>query len=94
MARGWGREEDFAAEREDVPPGPSPRSAYITPEGYSQLKAEYDQLFRVRRPEVVRALAAARPKATVPKMPNTFTARKSCAKLTGAYTTFRNAFPT
>ena len=59
MARGWGREEDFAAEREGAPPGPSPRSAYITPEGYSQLKAEYDQLFRVRRPEVVRALAAA-----------------------------------
>jgi transcription elongation factor GreB len=59
MARGWGREGDFAAEREQSPPAPSPRSAYITPEGYARLKAEYDQLFRVRRPEVVRALAAA-----------------------------------
>jgi transcription elongation factor GreB len=34
-------------------------SAYITPEGYSRLKAEYDQLWSIRRPEVVRALAAA-----------------------------------
>ncbi len=59
MARGWGREEDFAAEREESPPAPPPRSAYITPEGYARLKAEYDQLYRVRRPEVVRALAAA-----------------------------------
>lgn len=59
MARGWGREEDFDAEREDSPPALAPRSAYITTEGYAHLKAEYDQLFRVRRPDVVRALAAA-----------------------------------
>ncbi len=59
MARGWGREGDFDADREDSPPAPPARSAYITPEGYENLKAEYDQLFRVRRPEVVRALAAA-----------------------------------
>jgi transcription elongation factor GreB len=34
-------------------------SPYITREGYDRLKAEYDQLWNVRRPEVVRALAAA-----------------------------------
>jgi transcription elongation factor GreB len=34
-------------------------SLYITREGYGRLKAEYDRLWRVRRPEVVRALAAA-----------------------------------
>jgi transcription elongation factor GreB len=34
-------------------------SLYITREGYERLRAEYDQLWRVRRPEVVRALAAA-----------------------------------
>ncbi|MEK6805071.1 MAG: transcription elongation factor GreB [Pseudomonadota bacterium] len=34
-------------------------SPYITPEGYTTLKAEYDQLWQVRRPEVVRALTAA-----------------------------------
>jgi transcription elongation factor GreB len=34
-------------------------SPYITPEGYARLKAEYDQLWSVRRPEVVKALAAA-----------------------------------
>ena len=39
---------------------PQPRSsAYITREGYDRLKAEYQQLYGVRRPEVVRALAAA-----------------------------------
>lgn len=39
---------------------PQPRSsAYITSEGYDRLKAEYDQLWNVRRPEVVKALAAA-----------------------------------
>lgn len=38
---------------------PPPSAAYITAEGHARLKAEYDQLWRVRRPEVVRALAAA-----------------------------------
>ena len=34
-------------------------SPYITEEGHRRLKDEYDQLWRERRPEVVRALAAA-----------------------------------
>ena len=34
-------------------------TALITPEGHSRLKAELDELWRVRRPEVVKALAAA-----------------------------------
>ena len=34
-------------------------SPYITREGHARLKAEFEQLWRVRRPEVVRALAAA-----------------------------------
>ena len=34
-------------------------TAMITPEGHRRLKAELDDLWRVRRPEVVRALAAA-----------------------------------
>jgi len=39
---------------------PQPKSSpYITREGYERLKAEYHALFNVRRPEVVRALAAA-----------------------------------
>lgn len=59
MARGWGREEDFSPDREESRPAPTHRSAYITAEGYTGLKAEYDQLWTVRRPEVVRALAAA-----------------------------------
>lgn len=39
---------------------PQPRSSpYITAGGYEQLRAEYEQLWRVRRPAVVRALSAA-----------------------------------
>ncbi|MDQ3206285.1 MAG: transcription elongation factor GreB [Pseudomonadota bacterium] len=39
---------------------PAERStALITREGHARLKAELDELWRVRRPEVVRALAAA-----------------------------------
>ena len=39
---------------------PQPKSSpYITAEGHARLKAEFDQLWRVRRPEVVKALAAA-----------------------------------
>ncbi|MES2490606.1 MAG: transcription elongation factor GreB [Pseudomonadota bacterium] len=34
-------------------------SPYITAEGQARLKAEFEQLWRVRRPEVVRALSAA-----------------------------------
>lgn len=62
MARGWGQETDSEAEREaaqqqrSVPAG---KSAYITAQGHARLKAEFDQIWRVRRPEVVRALSAA-----------------------------------
>lgn len=39
---------------------PPPKSSpYITGEGAARLRAEYDQLWRERRPEVVRALSAA-----------------------------------
>jgi transcription elongation factor GreB len=34
-------------------------TALVTPEGHARLKAELDTLWRVRRPEVVQALAAA-----------------------------------
>ena len=34
-------------------------TALVTPEGHARLKAELDALWRVRRPEVVRALSAA-----------------------------------
>ena len=40
------------------PPGEK-ATALITREGHARLKAELDELWRVRRPEVVRALAAA-----------------------------------
>ena len=39
---------------------PAERStALVTPEGHARLKAELDDLWRVKRPEVVKALAAA-----------------------------------
>lgn len=34
-------------------------TALVTPEGHARLKAELDELWRLKRPEVVRALAAA-----------------------------------
>ena len=40
------------------PPAPI-STAVITPEGHRRLKDELDELWRTRRPEVVRALAAA-----------------------------------
>ena len=40
-------------------PPPEASTALVTPEGHARLKAELDELWRVRRPEVVRALAAA-----------------------------------
>lgn len=62
MARGWGKEEDFGDSEDGSErfrtPGPRP-SPYVTPEGYARLKDEYEQLWSVRRPEVVRALSAA-----------------------------------
>ena len=60
MARGWGREGDFDNDKENAPAAePARSSPYITAEGYSRLKAEYDHLWTQRRPEVVRALSAA-----------------------------------
>ena len=40
------------------PPAPG-STALITPAGHARMKAELDDLWRVQRPEVVRALAAA-----------------------------------
>ena len=40
------------------PPGEK-STALVTPDGHARLKAELDELWRVKRPEVVRALAAA-----------------------------------
>ena len=40
-------------------PPPEKSTALITPEGHARLKAEMDDLWRVQRPEVVKALAAA-----------------------------------
>ena len=40
-------------------PSPEKSTALITREGHDRLKAELDDLWRVRRPEVVKALAAA-----------------------------------
>ena len=62
MARGWGKEDGPSDLEQHVsryrPPQPK-SSPYITPEGYARLKAEYHELYSVRRPEVVRALSAA-----------------------------------
>lgn len=62
MARGWGKEEDFGDAEdgsERFREAPARASPYVTPEGYARLKAEYDELWTVRRPETVRALTAA-----------------------------------
>lgn len=63
MARGWGQEGDSEAGREAEmarwKPPVQKSSPVITPEGHAHLKAEFDRLWRVRRPEVVKALAAA-----------------------------------
>ena len=40
------------------PPGEH-STALITREGFERMKAELDDLWRVRRPEIVRALSAA-----------------------------------
>jgi transcription elongation factor GreB len=62
VARGWGKEDQPSDLEAHVSRyrAPQPKSSpHITREGYDRLKAEYDQLWNVRRPEVVRALAAA-----------------------------------
>jgi transcription elongation factor GreB len=62
MARGWGMEDtpsDLDAHVSGFRAPPPRSSPYITRSGYERLKAEYRQLFSVRRPEVVRALSAA-----------------------------------
>lgn len=40
-------------------PPPEKSTALITPAGHARLKAELDELWRVRRPDVVKALSAA-----------------------------------
>lgn len=40
-------------------PPAAPRTALITPEGFKALKDEFDHLWRVRRPEVTRAVSEA-----------------------------------
>ena len=52
-------------------------TALITSAGHARLKVELDELWRIRRPDVVKALAAAAAEATVPKTPSTPTARST-----------------
>jgi transcription elongation factor GreB len=62
LARGWGKEDTPSDLEAHVSRyrAPQPKSSpHITREGYDRLKAEYHELYSVRRPEVVRALAAA-----------------------------------
>jgi transcription elongation factor GreB len=62
MARGWGKDDQPSDLEAHVARYKAPQaksSPYITAEGYARLKDEYHQLYTVRRPEVVRALAAA-----------------------------------
>jgi transcription elongation factor GreB len=62
VARGWGKEDSPSDLEAHVSRyrAPQPKSSpHITREGYDRLKAEYHELYNVRRPEVVRALAAA-----------------------------------
>ena len=63
MAKGWGKEEDFEPEQAAGvgrwrPPAPK-SSPHITAEGHARLKAEFEELWHKRRPEVVKALSAA-----------------------------------
>jgi transcription elongation factor GreB len=44
--------------RKRTPPGPR-SSAYITPEGEQRLRAEWDYLWRVKRPQVTQAVSEA-----------------------------------
>ncbi|HEX4870937.1 MAG TPA: transcription elongation factor GreB [Nevskiaceae bacterium] len=53
------REDAAGEEAEEAAAEPSGASPYITAEGLARLRAEYEQLWGQRRPEVVRALAAA-----------------------------------
>ena len=62
MARGWGDQEgptDLDKHVASLKAAPARSSPYITRAGYDRLKAEYHELYNVRRPEVVRALSAA-----------------------------------
>lgn len=45
--------------RQPEPPASSPRPILITPEGHKTLRDELDYLWRVRRPEVTRAVSEA-----------------------------------
>lgn len=63
MARGWGKESDFEEEQATGvgrwrPPAKK-ASPHITAAGHARLKAEFEELWHRRRPEVVKALSAA-----------------------------------
>jgi transcription elongation factor GreB len=69
-------------------PPPESSTAIITRAGYERLREEFNELWKVRRPEVVKALSEAAPKATAPRTPSTSTARSSSARSTGACATW------
>ena len=56
MSKAFTREND--ADEEDDAPSPVPSGKnYITPEGLAALRAEYDHLFTVERPEIVEVVS-------------------------------------
>lgn len=61
MSKAFTRERDDAEDEEDDLAGaqklPPETKNYITPAGYAALKAEFDELFRVERPQLVETIA-------------------------------------
>jgi len=57
LAAGGAQYAGLMADQDGMPP--SPKSRYITPEGYRRLEQELERLWRMERPRVTREVSAA-----------------------------------
>ncbi len=57
MNKAFTKESDHEEELDDTPQLPQGVKNYITPEGYQRLKDEFDQLWKVERPELVKIVS-------------------------------------
>ena len=85
MNKAFIKESEEDDELDGSPQLPQGVKNYITPSGHKQLVDEFDQLWKVERPELVKPYLGQHRTAIARKMPTTSTASGGCARSTGGF---------
>ena len=92
MSKAFTKESEEDDELDGTPKLPQGVKNYITPAGYQRLKEEFDQLWKVERPELVKTITWAASNGD--RSENGDYIYGACAKLTAACVSYPNVWKT